>query len=95
VWRNYLMDTAYSMELPHEYDGKPNSVFGPYIEAGLLGGLGSNCMTCHQQARWTRSGAPSSPEPAPRGALPLNDPIFQDATRVDFLWSVAMESQPQ
>src|SRR5712691_4136427 len=26
VWRNYLMDTSYSMDLPREYDGSPNSV---------------------------------------------------------------------
>ena len=92
VWRNYLMDTAFSMDVPREYDGTPNSVFNPYLEARFPGGLGSNCMTCHQQARWTKDGPPDF-LPVTRGALANSDPFFKDATRLDFLWSVAYESQ--
>ena len=93
VWRNYLMDTAYSMELPREYDGTPNAVFDPYLEARFRGGLGSNCMTCHQLARWTSSGTQLPFLPVTRGAKALNDPFFQDSTRLDFLWSIVYEAQ--
>jgi hypothetical protein len=92
VWRNYLMDTAYSMELPREHDGTPNAVFDPYLEARFPNGLGSNCMTCHQQARWTKNGPPAF-LPVTRGAKALSDPFFTDTTRLDFLWSVAYEAQ--
>lgn len=92
VWRNYLMDTGFSMDVPREYDGTPDSVFNPYLEARFVGGLGSNCMTCHQQARWTKNGAPGF-LPVTRGALSPSDPFFRDTTRLDFLWSVAYEAQ--
>jgi hypothetical protein len=93
VWRNYLMDTSYSMELPREYDGTPNAVFDPYLEARFPGGMGSNCMTCHQQARWTDKGPFLPFLPVTRGAKALNDPFFQNSTRVDFLWSMVLEAQ--
>jgi hypothetical protein len=91
VWRNYLMDVAYSMETPREYDGTPDAVFNPYLEAGFPDGLASNCMTCHQRAVW-----PSGPGdflPVTRGARPANDPVFRNSTKLDFLWSISLESQ--
>jgi hypothetical protein len=93
VWRNYLMNTAYSMDFPHEYDGTPKSAYNPYLEGGFSNGLSSNCMTCHQMARWTKDGPPLSFLPITRGAKPLNDPFFQNTMRLDFLWSVALEAR--
>jgi hypothetical protein len=92
VWRNYLMDTAYSMDVPKEYDGTPNSVFNPYLEARFPSGMGSNCMTCHQKAVWGANG-PVSFLPVTRGARRPDDPIFQNTTKLDFLWSIGLESQ--
>jgi hypothetical protein len=91
AWRNYLMDVAYSMETPREYDGTPDSVYNPYLEARFPNGLASNCMTCHQQAVWTANGAPSF-LPITRGPRPPDDPLFRTGTRLDFLWSVAFEA---
>jgi hypothetical protein len=86
VWRNYLMDTGFSMDVPREYDCTPNSIFNPYLEARFSGGLGSNCMTCHRQARWTVDGTPGFT--VTRGAPAPDDPMFQNALKLDFLWSI-------
>lgn len=90
-WRNYLMDVAYSMDTPREYDGTPNAVFDPYLEARFANGIASNCMTCHQQAVWRANGPPSF-LPITRGARPPDDPLFRIGTKLDFLWSVALEA---
>jgi hypothetical protein len=90
VWRNYMMDTSYSMDTPREYDGSPNSVFNPYLE-NFPGGIGSNCMTCHRQARWTKDGNPGFE--VTRGTPPANDPMFVDALKTDFLWSIPDRAQ--
>ena len=92
VWRNYVMDVAYSMEMPLEYDGTPNSAFNPYLEA-FARGMQSNCMTCHQGAVWTPQGAADF-MPVTRGPRRPDDPLFRTGTRLDFLWSVAFESVP-
>jgi hypothetical protein len=86
VWRNYLMETGLSMDVPREYDGTPNSIFNPYLEARFIGGLGSNCMTCHRQARWTADGDPGFT--VTRGTPRPDDPMFQNALKLDFLWSI-------
>ena len=74
VWRNYLMDVAYSAATPAEADGAPNIAFNPYLET-FAAGTRSNCMACHQGAVWTPSGAApvpagdARPAPARRPAL--------------------------
>jgi hypothetical protein len=90
VWRNYLMDVAYSMDTPREFDGTPNSCYNPWLEARFQNGMQSNCMTCHQRAVWP----PQSFLPITRGSLAPDDPFFKDVTKADFLWSIIFESQP-
>jgi hypothetical protein len=92
VWRNYLMDTAYSMDTPREADGKPHAVYNPWLEARFRNGTVSNCMTCHRRAIY--SGLPKDAAflPVTRGTPPAGDARFTDATKLDFLWSVMFES---
>jgi hypothetical protein len=85
------MDTTFSMDTPKESDGTPNVIFNPWLEARFANGANSNCMTCHQRAVWPGRDF----LPVTRGALAPNDPYFKDATRLDFLWSVAFESGGQ
>jgi len=95
-WRNYLMDVAYSMETPREYDATPNAVFNPYLEARFESGYASNCMTCHQKSVWPMPpGTAQLPPwlPVTRGARKPDDPLFRTRTKLDFFWSVALESQ--
>ncbi|MBL8644931.1 MAG: hypothetical protein JNK21_13435 [Rhodospirillaceae bacterium] len=89
VWRNYLMDVAYDMDVPKESDGTPDAVFNPYLEARFADGVNSNCMTCHQRAVWK----PALPDflPVTRGAAAANDPFFKNGTKADFLWSLLFE----
>lgn len=89
VWRNYLMDVAFSMDTPKESDGNPNACFNPWLEARFQDGVNSNCMTCHQRATWPSQGF----LPVTRGALKPNDQFFANKMKLDFLWSVALESQ--
>ena len=89
VWRNFLMDVAYSMDMPREYDGTPNACYNPWLEARFPNGLASNCMTCHQRSTWPSG----SFLPVTRGALPANDAFFANKTKLDFLWSIGFESQ--
>jgi hypothetical protein len=89
VWRNYLMDTAYSMQTPPQPDGSPHVTFNPWLEARFPSGTLSNCMACHQRATWP----PVSFLPVTRGGLQPGDPFFADKTQIDFLWSVGLESQ--
>jgi hypothetical protein len=74
VWRNYLMNMAYSMETPREYDGSAHTCYNPWVEL-FPKGMGSNCMTCHQRALWPKI------------------PIFPNRTKLDFMWSIALESK--
>jgi hypothetical protein len=92
VWRNYLMDTAYSMKTPREFDGTPNSVYNPWLEARFPNGVSSNCMTCHQRSVWS-DGGPVAFWPITTGGLPTNDAYFEDALQLDFLWSVGYEAK--
>lgn len=87
-WRNYLMDTALSMDTPREGDGTPNAIFNPWLEARFSNGVKSNCMTCHQRAVWPAEDF----LPVTRGALKPDDPFFKNKTRLDFLWSVAINN---
>ena len=94
VWRNYLMDVSYSMVTPREFDGSPNSVYNPWLEARFQQGLSSNCMTCHQLSVW-RNGNFVPFLPVTTGGLPPDDPYFDDSLQLDFLWSLNFESSPQ
>lgn len=89
VWRNYLMNVAFSADTPKESDGTPPVCFNPWLEARFSGGLTSNCMACHQRAVWP----PESFLPVIRGSLPANDQYFVGKTKADFLWSIPLESQ--
>jgi hypothetical protein len=91
VWRNYLMDVTYSSETPREPDGTPNIAFNPYLEQ-MTRGMQSNCTSCHQGAVWTPAGTPGAP--VTRGTRPPDSPLFRTGMRLDFLWSIAMESDP-
>jgi hypothetical protein len=96
LWRNYLMDVSYDMERPKETDNTPNAVFNPWLEARFVNGVNSNCMTCHQRALWPLLPG-SAPDfspflPVTRGTAPPDDPIFKTRTKLDFLWSVGLES---
>jgi hypothetical protein len=91
-WRNYLMNVAYDAVTPKEADGSPHICFNPYIEPGLTqgvppSGVVSNCMACHQQARWQ-----DPTFKVTRGLLPDNDPIFTNTTKTDFVWAVTYET---
>jgi hypothetical protein len=88
LWRNYKMDVAFSMDTPKESDNTANAVFNPWLEGRFANGANSNCMTCHQRAVWPGV----SFLPVTRGALPPSTPLFKNRTKVDFLWSVVLES---
>lgn len=90
VWRNYLMDTSYSMDIPKESDGNPNACFNPWLEARFTNGVNSNCMTCHQHSVWP---PPDGSLPVTRGALPPNDQFFAGKMKLDFLWSIGDNAQ--
>ncbi len=89
VFRNYLMDVAYSQELPKEADQQPHVCFNPWLEARFPRGMQSNCMTCHQRAVFDTNVF----LPITRGALAPNDPYFAGKTKLDFLWSLEFESR--
>jgi hypothetical protein len=90
VWRNYLMNTTYSMDQPKEADGSPPICFNPWLEGRFRNGVKSNCMSCHQKAVWPTNG---NFLPITRGSLKPTDPIFANKMKLDFLWSVAFEVQ--
>lgn len=89
VWSNYLMYTTFSMDTPKGADGGPNVCFNPWLEARFPDGVLSNCMSCHQKAAWPAQNF----LPVTRGALKPDDPLFSNRMKLDFLWSVAFESQ--
>lgn len=74
-WRgSYLMDATLTAGVPS---------INPWLEAKFPGGLGSNCVSCHRNARYSaKEFLPVTHELAPAAA---------DET--DFLWSVALESR--
>jgi hypothetical protein len=91
VWRNYLMSASYDLELPREIDGTPHTTFNPWLEAGFVQGIVSNCMNCHNRAGWR----PTSFRPIFRGKPDLaNDPAYRAGQlRTDFLWSLPFEAK--
>jgi hypothetical protein len=100
VWRNYLMDVAYDLNLPAERDGSPHVTFDPWLEARFSdgghggGGVVSNCMNCHNRASWPNRPAASCPNnrcflPIYRGNPDFEDPAYASGRlRTDFLWSI-------
>jgi hypothetical protein len=96
IWRHFLMDVSYDMKRPVESDGTPNAVFNPWLEARFINGVNSNCMSCHQRALWPM---PPAPPPGSRPWLPVTrspvdagDQLFRTRTKLDFLWSLALET---
>ena len=103
VWRNYRMNSGYSREVPVAIDGGPATVWNPYIEGKYPDGMRSNCMSCHVRAVYPRlepvidgfdmCGA----LPVLRGdaSLPLNDPVLATRTRLEFLWSILLDTRSE
>jgi hypothetical protein len=95
VWRNYLMNVSYDLNLPVESDGSPHVAFNPWREArfangGHGGGVVSNCMNCHNRASYPHI----SFLPVYRGDPDPKDKAFQPGRlRTDFLWSIPDQSQ--
>ncbi len=89
VWRNYLMNVAFSGDIPTAADGGPNVCFNPWLEARFVKGMQSNCLTCHQRSVLGNQVF----LPITRGRLADNDPFFAGKTKFDFLWSIAFSSQ--
>jgi hypothetical protein len=92
VWRHYKMRVAYNAQVPREPDGSHPIVYNPYLEAGFSDGPRSNCVSCHQRAVVTASGAMGPVFPVPTGHLNQRDPFFQDKLQLDFVWSLATRS---
>ncbi|GIW08214.1 MAG: hypothetical protein KatS3mg060_3019 [Dehalococcoidia bacterium] len=77
----------------------PVTPTGEPMPRDLMNGIKTNCMACH-----VRAGYPSFDRNDPtaanfgpvrnEGYVPPNDPIFARIVRTDFLWSVAIRSQP-
>jgi len=94
VWRNYLMDISYSMDSPTASDGGPHAAFNPWLEARFRSGTVSNCMTCHRRSVFSGRSSDQVFRPVTRGTPAPDDPRFGGATKLDFLWSVLLESLP-
>jgi hypothetical protein len=89
VWRNYLMNVAYSMvNPPTDPNGAPNISYNPYLETNLSGsyindqgqtvnwtGVTTNCMTCHRMATWGHLNP--GPNQFPTGADYRNNGLVQ------------------
>jgi len=95
VWRNYLMNVSYDLNLPKQADGTPHVAFNPWLEArfpdaGHGGGVVSNCMNCHNRASYPDM----SFLPVYRGNPDPQDQAFNAGRlRTDFLWSVPDQAQ--
>jgi hypothetical protein len=93
VWRNYLMRTSYDLNLPREDNGTAHIAFNPWLEAGFLHGIDSNCMNCHNRA--AIPGSNGAFLPIMRGNPDLqHDSAFKAGSlRTDFLWSIPFRTQ--
>lgn len=89
MFRRFRMEVAYDATTPVEPDGSPHACFNPWLEARFVDGRHSNCVTCHRRATWPMVDF----LPITRGAMAPDDPLFTTRTRLDFLWSIAMESE--
>lgn len=92
VWGNYLMNVDFGRgEGTGDFLRRP--VFNPWLEAGLKGGIASNCMSCHQQASLTSEFRSAPFTPIRSRPLPDTDPTFRDRIRTDFIWSLSKISE--
>jgi hypothetical protein len=91
VWRNYLMNASFDLNLPREPDNSPLITFNPWLETHFRQGIVSNCMNCHNRASYP----PLNFLPIYRGDPDLqHDPTYAAGRlRTDFLWSVPFEAQ--
>ncbi|MGD2109535.1 MAG: hypothetical protein PVI86_09105 [Phycisphaerae bacterium] len=89
-WPNYLMDVTFSGWTPRELDGGPNITFNPWLEAGMVDGIHSNCLSCHQRAAWCLDATLSYVPPCP---YPVDDRYFNNLMRVDYMWSIFREGE--
>ena len=93
VWRNYLMRTSYDLNLPREDNGTAHIAFNPWLEAGFLHGIDSNCMNCHNRA--AIPGSNGAFLPIMRGNPDCSTILAFKAgsLRTDFLWSISFRTQ--
>lgn len=94
VFRNFLMDVGYDFYEPREFDGTPDAVFNPYLEARFPNGVSSSCMSCHGRAVYPAVRCCSvmtrgENDPFFNRNFPTGvDPAYQGRRmRLDFLWS--------
>ena len=93
------MDVTYSMVTPREFEGTHNSCYNPWLEARFVNGMASNCMTCHQRAVYTDNNAqmgsvfPFITGVPPNGGIADDDSYFAEKTKLDFFWSILLESK--
>lgn len=99
VWRNYLMDVTFQT---HPLHTAPQANRGladdpcsnPWLEAQMQHGVASNCISCHQYATWrsarngSGAGPVSSGELVHSGKRPKDSATFQNAVRLDYMWSL-------
>lgn len=103
VWRNYMMNSGYSREVPLAVDGGPATVWNPYIEGKYPDGMRSNCMSCHVRAVYPRLDpviegfdlCGALPVLRGEGSLPLDSPALASRTRLEFLWSILLDTRPK
>jgi hypothetical protein len=102
-WNHYVMNASLNAAGDPTADGKArNPLYNPYQESILpadissfkqmpLGGLASNCLSCHSNASYPPTNhlarAVFTPTSAPR-------PDFGGALRLGFLWSIANYWEP-
>lgn len=103
VWRNYMMNSGYSRDVPLAVDGGPATVWNPYIEGKYPNGMRSNCMSCHVRAVYPRLDpviegfdlCGALPVLRGEGSLPLDAPALASRTRLEFLWSILLDTRPE
>lgn len=85
-WDSYELDITFDMVKPYDREKKPKIIFNPYLEAGLEGGMQSNCVHCHRQAAWQRW----DPIVGSPGQVidPGDSNIFKGRIKTDFLWTL-------
>lgn len=97
VWRNYLMDLAWDDRLPLD-SGKSHSCYNPWLEAPLVGvdggGVSSNCLRCHSEARWHPTARAVRADLKPKRVPFDNAPMFGKTVRVDYIWSLERVPKP-
>ncbi|MBE1285296.1 MAG: hypothetical protein GJ676_18430 [Rhodobacteraceae bacterium] len=103
VWRNYMMNSGYSRDVPLAVDGGPATVWNPYIEGKYPNGMRSNCMSCHVRAVYPRLDpviegfdmCGALPVLRGEGSLPLDSPALGSRTRLEFLWSILLDTRAE